>query len=576
MTEHKLISLSSLTEDKIYSFEVNNKSLILIKNGLDLSVFDAACPHQGASLANGHLENNKIVCPLHGRTFSCSDGKNSEHNSNLNSYPTLIKNDEVFVIIRDEKNESNTTKKIIESKDLPTPKGKFILGNLPEFNAENKHQILENWVNRENNIVQISLMGKKFIVSGDESINTEILKQRPDNFRRYHKMEEIMEEMSVNGVFGKEGEEWKKHRKITQEALNLKNVKSFFPTLEKMTNRLHKRWNTAAKNNTAIDIQKEMMRYTVDITTFIAFGYDSNTLEKDNDLIQNHLSKIFPMINKRITAPLPLWRFIKSKQDKELDAAINSLEKVITEFINEARKRRENNTTLKENPSNFLEALLTEQEKDSSFSDNDIFGNVFTMLLAGEDTTSNSISWTLYFLATHPKCFTKVREEADQLTSNIVINDVNLLPQLRYTEAVCTESMRIKPTTPTLYMQANHDITVEHLHLKKGETVMLQNKVAQTDEKNFSNPDEFKPERWLETCPHHRNHKPEALRVFGGGPRYCPGKNLAMHEMLICISMIAKNFDIELAVSPDEIKESFAFTMYPKNLLINLKMREKS
>ncbi len=56
-----------------------------------------------------------------------------------------------------------------------------------------------------------------------------------------------------------------------------------------------------------------MVRYTVDITTAIAFGYDMNTIEKEGDVLQDHLEKIFPMLNKRITSPIPMWRYIKSK-----------------------------------------------------------------------------------------------------------------------------------------------------------------------------------------------------------------------------------------------------------------------
>ncbi|WP_109830587.1 cytochrome P450 [Reichenbachiella versicolor] len=101
---------------------------------------------------------------------------------------------------------------------------------------------------------------------------------------------------------------------------------------------------------------------------------------------------------------------------------------------------------------------------------------------------------------------------------------------------------------------------------------MMQNKVPQTDKCNFTKPNNFIPERWTrEGCPiHEGNHKPEHVRAFGGGARFCPGKNLAMTELICSISAICKNFNFKLTVSPDEVEEVFAFTMYPKNLFIKL------
>ena len=132
--------------------------------------------------------------------------------------------------------------------------------------------------------------------------------------------------------------------------------------------------------------------------------------------------------------------------------------------------------SLEEHPTNFLEALLVEQKKDPSFTDKEVFGNVFTILLAGEDTTSNSISWTLYYLALHPEVYQKIREEARTVfPDTICASSHEEVAQLKYTEAVCMEAIRMKPVSPNLYMQAKEDVIIQNLELKKGTTVMMQN-----------------------------------------------------------------------------------------------------
>jgi cytochrome P450 len=378
--------------------------------------------------------------------------------------------------------------------------------------------------------------------------------------------------MGILGVFNAEGETWARHRRPASEALSLKKVRSFYPIIsDKMENLLQK-WQKFAKKGELVDVQKEFMKFTVDITTQIAFGYKLDTINNKTDNFQQYLEHIFPMVNDRITAQLPTWRYLKQKKDKELDDALKAIEQLIYHFIDEAKKRLKAQPELVEKPSNFLEALLVEQEKESRFSDKEIYSNVFSMLLAGEDTTSNSISWSLYYLAQHPEVVEKVRAEAIEVYGSATVpkKDQDLL-LLKYANAVAQESMRLKPVTPNLYLQANKEVTVHDFLIPKNTVIMLQNKVAQTSEQNFSNANDFIPERWLRgACPMHENHSPDVIKVFGGGPRFCPGKNLAMHELTIAISSLCKAFNFEMAVKKEDVKEQFSFTMYPKNLMIKL------
>jgi len=464
-------------------------------------------------------------------------------------------------------------KKPTTIKSLPSPKGNFILGHLPQFNVSNKHQVLERWVDECGNLFKINFIGKEFVVSANPELNADILKLRPEKFRRFSKINEILTEMGIVGVFNAEGDTWKRHRKPTSEALNLKKVKGYYPTISKTTKQLLNKWEIYAKNKTKVDTQKELVRYTIDITTAIAFGYKLDTLNHQEDDFQKHLELIFPMVNERITAPIALWRIYKQKKDRALDNSLKAIEEIIHQFIKEAKERLAISPKLKDNPSNFLEALLVEQENENTFSDDEIYGNVFSILLAGEDTTSNSISWALFYLSQHPEIVKKVRAEAQEIyAGSQVPESTQLLNKLKYANAVAQEAIRLKPVTPNLYMQANEDITLHNLYIPKDTSIMLQNKVTQTSDQYFSKPNDFIPERWLKTgCPMLQKHTPDMIKAFGGGARFCPGMNLAMYEMTIAISTICNQFDFSLAVKPEDVKEQFAFTMFPENLILNIK-----
>lgn len=462
-------------------------------------------------------------------------------------------------------------KKTITLKDLPSPKGHFLWGHLPQFNTYNKHQVLEQWVEDCGDVFKINFVGKVFVVSANSALNNSILRLRPQKFKRFSKIDEILKEMGVTGVFNAEGDDWKRHRKPIAEALNMQNVKAYYPVILDKVNSILKKFKTYSNCNKPIDVQKEFMLFTVDITTEIAFGHKLDTINNKINNFQKHLEIIFPMINERITAPLPVWRFIKRKKDKQLQTSLNTIEKIIQQFIDASKAKINEDAVLRSEPANFLEALLMSSE-DNGFTEEEIYGNIFTMLLAGEDTTSNTMSWILFYLAQHPEIVSKIRDEAKTVYDKVDVPETfECLSDLKYTNAVVQEAIRLKPTTPQLYFEAKEDIELEGVMIPKRTKIILQNKVAQTKETYFSNANNFEPERWLANqCPVHKNHSPHVMKAFGGGPRYCPGMHLAMSEMVALISTLCKHFNFKLDVNPDDIIEQFEFTMYPKNLLVKL------
>ncbi|WP_044399209.1 cytochrome P450 [Lacinutrix sp. Hel_I_90] len=465
--------------------------------------------------------------------------------------------------------------KPITIKDLKSPKRAFLLGHLPQFNTYNKHQVLERWVEESGDLFKIHFVGKEFIVSANPEINNKILRQRPETFIRYSKIDEVLREIGIDGVFNAEGDRWKRHRKPIAEALNVKNVKSFYPIIQDKTRNILAKFKEHAVKENVVDVQKEFMAFTIDITTEIAFGLKLDTINNQSNGFQEHLEVIFPIINARLTAPIPTWRFFKSKKDRLLDRSLKAIEKIIYEGIATAKREMATSSGLNESPAHFLEALLLEN-KDARFTDDEIYGNIFTLLLAGEDTTSNSLSWAIYYLVQHPEIVNKVRAEAHAVyPKDEVPSYYRQLELLKYADAVAQETMRLKPTTPQMYMESNADVVINNLSIPKGTNIILQNKVPQTQEDYFSNAHIFSPERWLVSeCPMHKNHSPNVMRVFGGGTRFCPGMFLAKSEMVVLISVLCKHFDFKLASNLNEIKERFDFTMYPENLKVTFKRVE--
>ncbi len=110
--------------------------------------------------------------------------------------------------------------------------------------------------------------------------------------------------------------------------------------------------------------------------------------------------------------------------------------------------------------------------------------------------------------------------------------------------------------------------------IPRGTVIMLLTRQIAVDEAQFGNADTFDPDRWLtlddeRQCPHDTS----AFIPFGTGPRFCPGRNLALLEIRTALAMLCRNFDVELADSSRPVREKLAFTMMPDDLIVRFRRR---
>ncbi|MEH0153347.1 cytochrome P450 [Limibacter armeniacum] len=578
----KIATISELSEAIPFGVDIEGVELVILKIGEQVQVFHSRCPHQQANLAEGRVEKGMLVCQMHQWKFDHQTGQRSGGKECLHKFNPIVENDNIYLLeteLADWENKSETgslaqKKRTIE--DLPKMKGLPVIGNIHQFDFSNMHQEMSQVADKLGPLFRLNFAGRPVVVTNDHHMNQQLMKMRPKLFRRGKKLAEIFEEMGIEGVFSAEGEQWVNQRKVTAQALNMQHLKTFHPTLMTVTERLKNKLDSMAVAGEAINIQQEVIRYTVDVTTNLAFGYDMNTVEETGDVIQQHIEKVFPAIFRRLNAPFPYWRYVKLPVDKSFDASMKIVTETIKEFIAKAKEKLKTNPELKEKPGNFLEAMLLEQEKEGKFSEKEVVGNVFTMLLAGEDTTAHSIAWAVYFLSIHPDIQEKMYEEAKTvLKEEAYLREQEDGARLYFAEAVAMETMRMKPVAPFLYLSALEDVEIDGLEIPKDTVFLLNNRHAAWQEENFSNPDQFEPERWMPSgCPMHAHHKPEAAAPFGGGARFCPGRGLALVEIKMVLSMLCKNYRIELITDPETIRENVAFTMSPSDFEVKLHPRK--
>ncbi len=458
---------------------------------------------------------------------------------------------------------------------LPGPRGWPLIGNLLQFDLPRLHRQFEDWADRHGPTYRLRLGRREVLVISDAETIAALLRDRPDTWRRMRPIEAVIREAGGHGVFSAEGDDWRRQRRLVMSAFDPGHLKRFYPSLQRVTERLMASWREAARRGEAIDLQASLMRYTVDVTTGLAFGVDLNTIDAPHPL-QEHLDKLFPMLFRRVNLPFPYWHYLRLPIDREYDRHLRRVHEAVRGFVQAARQRLQDEPARRERPTDLLEAMLAARDADgSALTEEEVAGNVLTVLLAGEDTTANTLGWAIWLLHEHPDDWRALVAEVDA-----ALGEARLPPSfdaargLASIEASVGEAMRLKPVAPLLFMEANRETSLAGFRLPPGAVVFCLMRRAALDARLAEDVADFRPGRWQDGAD---RAVQKASMPFGAGPRLCPGRYLALLEMKMVLGMLARNFEL-LEVGPEgggAPGERMAFTMFPVGLKMRLAERAR-
>lgn len=455
--------------------------------------------------------------------------------------------------------------------DLPGPAGSPLLGNMRSFRDRPPHTVLENWAAQYGSMYRFSLARTNNVVITNADLIRQILRARPEDFQRQRKLADAIEETGFRGVFTAEGDNWQRQRRLVMRGLTPAVVSASANNITTVTERLADYWGKAADEGRAVNAVSDLKRYSMDIVIWLSLGIDLNATQNPDQQLQLAVDTWFGAIGRRMRLPIRYWRYFKLPIDRRSDTAIALLHKTATEAIETTRRNRAKQNDA---PANILEALLHESEKTGSeFTADNVFGNAVTMLTAGEDTTANAMSWLLYYCAVQPELATQLRRSIDQVlgkgSTDVTSDAIRRLPQL---QAVCLEVMRRRPVAPMIGLTTGRAMSIAGLDLPAYQNLTLLPRVANQatpadlDGTKLEMPD-------LDSEARMSANAATNQFAFGGGPRLCPGRYLALTEMTHLAVMALQRFDFSLDIPQSEVREAFTFTMGPKELPLKLTRR---
>ncbi|XP_066473794.1 25-hydroxyvitamin D-1 alpha hydroxylase, mitochondrial [Tiliqua scincoides] len=349
------------------------------------------------------------------------------------------------------------------------------------------------------------------------------------------------------GLLTAEGEEWQKIRSILgKHMLKPKEVESYTGTLNDVVSDLVRRLERQRnlhEQQVVKNVADEFYKFGLEGISSVLFESRIGCLEpevpKETETFISSINTMFVMTLLTMAMPKFLHRIFPKPWEKFCESWDYMFEFAKGHIDKRMAEVSEKVLQGEKVEGKYLTYYLA-QEKLSMKS---IYGNVTELLLAGVDTISSTLSWSLYELSRHPEVQAALHKEISTVMKEKPIPSAADVAQMPLLKAVVKEALRLYPVIPgNARVIADRDIQVGDYLIPKKTLITLCHYATSRDEKYFTNPNSFQPERWL-----HKDeaHHPYASIPFGFGKRSCIGRRIAELEVYLALTRILTHFEVK-------------------------------
>lgn len=340
--------------------------------------------------------------------------------------------------------------------------------------------------------------------------------------------------LGPGSIFNLEGDALQARRKLLLPPFNGKSMRGYASITEEEAIREIRTWPEGVEFETL----EPMMRITLNTILRAVFGAEGEQLDELRELMPKAVefgSKIalMPSIVRKDFGPWsPGGKFARYR--KRMDELLNGL-------LNDARS--DPNFTER---NDVLSLLLQARYDDGSpMPDSFILDELLTMLVAGHETTSTQLAWTIERIRRHPELLVRLTEEVDAGGNELLL-------------ATIAESQRTRPVLTAALRRARTRIRLGEWVIPEGDTILASTQLAMAAESSFPDADKFNPDRFVGNPPN-----PFAWIPFGGGMMRCIGASFATMEMEVTLRAMLREFTIEPTTEADEKPHSRGVTVTP-------------
>jgi cytochrome P450 len=352
-----------------------------------------------------------------------------------------------------------------------------------------------------------------------------------------------------DGLLTTDGETWVRHRRLISPVFQPSSVAGLGRIMVDLTERHMQR----IPHETQRELHADMTQLTLDIVTNALFASD----------IGPEAAKVGPAIHVLQeyygSGVISLFEWVERlplAANKRAHAALASLDEVLLGIIRRARERSTGGSDL------LSMLLAARDDAGTGLGDRELRDHVMTFFTAGHETTALALTFTLFLLGKNPEVESRLRAEIANVLGERLPTPADM-SRLPYARAIILETMRLYPPAWAIGREALEDITVAGYRVPKGEQFWMSQWVNHRDSRYFPEPEQFRPERWLDGL--ERTLPRFAYYPFGGGPRICIGNHFALMEAILALVTLLRRHRIRL-VNPNASIELFpSITLRPKH-----------
>ena len=339
---------------------------------------------------------------------------------------------------------------------------------------------------------------------------------------KYHKGPgfERVKMLLGNGLIVSDGDVWRRSRTMIQPAFSRQNVHRLMTVMVECCDRRAVRWAAAAAAGRTLNITEETCDFALELILISTFGDDFD------ERIMTGGENPFAFLSR------------DSTRDLSVVMKVRHLRELLREIIADRRAGKGSQHF------DFLSMYLGATDKQGNkFSDAELLDELMTLIVAGFETSANTLNWVWYLVAKHPDVEARLIDEAQRILPNVSAVAADKLAEMQYTQQVLEEALRLYPPVWLFTRRSHDEDELEDYDVPAGTDIYLSPYILHRTAHYWPEPGLFDPDRF---APDDKPKKDRPYFPFSLGPRRCLGEYFSFLEMKVHLGLLLPRFRLRL------------------------------